>query len=82
MLEFPTKEQIAEAHKRMGIDPTAPEWVCCDKCGAPVETSMMALICPFEQRCAFWNEGCAELKASLVDVGAIVLPDHSTEVQP
>jgi hypothetical protein len=26
----------------------------CDKCGAPVTTGLMAVLCPFAEQCAFW----------------------------
>jgi hypothetical protein len=32
-------------------EPTCPR---CEKCGAPVETGAMALICPFGKDCEFW----------------------------
>lgn len=35
-------------------DDHEPKCPTCDKCGAPVETGFMALICPYEQACEFW----------------------------
>lgn len=28
----------------------------CDKCGAPIETGMMAMLCPGREECALWPE--------------------------
>jgi hypothetical protein len=28
----------------------------CDKCGAPIETGMMALLCPLRTECALWPD--------------------------
>lgn len=27
---------------------------CCDKCGAPITTGLMAVFCPNKERCEFW----------------------------
>lgn len=29
----------------------------CDKCGAPIETGSMALLCPLRAECGLWPEG-------------------------
>jgi len=29
----------------------------CEKCGAPITTGLMALLCPGRQECAMWPEG-------------------------
>lgn len=39
--------------QRMADDPPDPT---CDKCGAPVTTGLMAVICPYAEQCAFWPE--------------------------
>lgn len=26
----------------------------CDKCGAPIETGLMAVFCPYAEQCEFW----------------------------
>jgi uncharacterized Zn finger protein (UPF0148 family) len=28
----------------------------CDKCGAPITTGMMVMICPRHEACEFWDE--------------------------
>lgn len=28
----------------------------CDKCGAPIETGMMALLCPLRAECGLWPD--------------------------
>jgi hypothetical protein len=30
--------------------------VTCEKCGAPITTGMMAMICPHAEKCEFWPE--------------------------
>lgn len=57
---FPTANEITQTHARLGIDPTIDP--CCDRCGAPVTTGVMALICPYEKRCEFWTDEIAELR--------------------
>lgn len=31
-----------------------PHCPTCDKCGAPISTGLMAVICPEDEQCAFW----------------------------
>ena len=33
---------------------TTPHDPRCDKCGAPITTGMMAVICPHAEQCEFW----------------------------
>jgi Zn finger protein HypA/HybF involved in hydrogenase expression len=39
----------------------------CDKCGAPVTTSAMALICPRGKQCEFWVPEIETFKALFQD---------------
>lgn len=46
--------------------PTEPfEMPTCDKCGAPIETGFMVLICPHREQCEFyehdWDEDTKKL---------------------
>ncbi len=29
---------------------------CCDRCGAPITTGLMAAFCPHRERCEYWPE--------------------------
>jgi hypothetical protein len=62
---FPTADEIAKAHAELGIDPKVDP--CCDRCGAPVTTGVMALICPYEKRCEFWCEEVETLAEMMGD---------------
>ena len=35
-------------------DDHEPHCPTCDKCGAPITTGAMALICPLREECEFW----------------------------
>ena len=67
-MEFPTKERIAQAHAESGI---GPDEVCCGRCGAPITTGAMALICPYERECEFW---CPEVDTFTAALNAETLP--------
>lgn len=38
------------------VDADAANDPTCDKCGAPVCTGIMAMICPHAEQCEFWPE--------------------------
>lgn len=41
-------------------DDHEPHCPTCGKCGAPVTTGAMALLCPLRTKCEFWPEGMDE----------------------
>ena len=46
----------------------------CDRCGAPVETSAMAALCPHREKCEFWPDD--EESQRLMDAWGWRLPAH------
>lgn len=53
----------------MSADYTCPT---CEKCGAPLTTGAMALLCPGREECAFWPE------EGISDEFAAMFPDKYT----
>lgn len=46
-----------------------PPCPTCDKCGAPITTGAMALICPHREQCEFWpEEGVGEPFKSMFQI--------------
>jgi hypothetical protein len=45
----------------------------CEKCGAPVTTGLMALLCPGREQCAMWPENgpSAQMEAMFPDEHAL-----------
>jgi hypothetical protein len=39
----------------------------CEKCGAPISTGLMALLCPGREECALWVDGDPEFAAMFPD---------------
>lgn len=52
-----------------------PHCPTCEKCGAPITTGAMALLCPLRTQCALWPEGT---EAQLEPWSSLIKPQEMT----